>query len=298
MGVGHGSRAWESGTRVGNDFLGRASRAAVPPSAPARGAPRREWQGRHRRFPAPPRHRRPDRPGRFGPDTRGFTLQRSGTQLDAVGARTAQLPRLPTQAPLTTTSAGWRSRVTLVARRRDQPSLAGDDVSHPLIRSPFVLDACLAVWMPTAGKQQRREPHDSSVDEIRDRSGARRGRRDARDWPSALHGTLTSLLRFDKAVPRWCARHERVEQPVCGGRNFIDRPVERGLVRFRRFRRSTELPHELQRRRANLVVRGGRFEVGEHLDVAAHPSILGSQVLHKLTRGRRKAAVTRLDPPQ
>jgi len=39
-GIGNGSRERESGTGVGNDFRGGASRAAVPPSVPARGAAR------------------------------------------------------------------------------------------------------------------------------------------------------------------------------------------------------------------------------------------------------------------
>ena len=108
--VGVGDRERESGTGIANDFGGAASRAAVPPSVPAPGAPRREC----RAVAVPTGPRAPD-------PTR------------AAGSRCSDPLRQ------TVTSAGCSSRVPSVTPWRTEFSLAGDDVAHPLTPSSVPL---------------------------------------------------------------------------------------------------------------------------------------------------------------
>ena len=61
---------------------------------------------------------------------------------------------------------------------------------------------------------------------------------------------------------------------MSGMRNVIDRAIERVLVGFRRFGESAQLPNELQRRRANLVVRRRRRKIMQCFDGSAHEELL------------------------
>jgi hypothetical protein len=65
-----------------------------------------------------------------------------------------------------------------------------------------------------------------------------------------------------------------MEQMLGGMSHVVDGAVERFLVRLRRFREAAQFPDELERRRANLVVRGRRQEVMQCLNVSAHGSFL------------------------
>src|ERR1051325_9456921 len=93
-----------------------------------------------------------------------------------------------------------------------------------------------------------------------------------------------ALLRFthlDLAVAWRRAGLERMNQFVGGGRDFVDCFVERFFIQTRRLRRSTQLAHELQRRRAHFIVGCRRFKVGERLDVSAHAQVLVSERIER-----------------
>ena len=53
-------------------------------------------------------------------------------------------------------------------------------------------------------------------------------------------------------------------------RDILDRAVEGNLVRLRGPREAAELADELEGRRPDLILRGGRFEVMQGFDTAAH----------------------------
>jgi hypothetical protein len=57
-------------------------------------------------------------------------------------------------------------------------------------------------------------------------------------------------------------------------RDFIYGAIECVLIRMRRFRESAELPNELKRRCANLVVGRGRRKIMQGLNVSAHEESL------------------------
>jgi hypothetical protein len=57
-------------------------------------------------------------------------------------------------------------------------------------------------------------------------------------------------------------------------RDFIYGAIEGVLIRVRRFRESGQLPNELKRRRANLVVRRRRRKIMQGLNVSAHEESL------------------------
>src|SRR5215208_7800503 len=91
-----------------------------------------------------------------------------------------------------------------------------------------------------------------------------RGRRVARGRAGAR------ALRQELTVARRLRGHELREQALRYVRHGVDGAGERGLVRLRRLREAADLAHVLDGRRAHLLVGGGRFEVVEHVDVAAH----------------------------
>jgi hypothetical protein len=96
------------------------------------------------------------------------------------------------------------------------------------------------------------------------RAGALRGRAEALLGPCARLGGL------DLAVAGRRGRDELVEQRERDRGDLVDRPHERGFVRFRRRRGAADLAHVLERSRADLVL-GGRWVEGvERLDVSAH----------------------------
>jgi hypothetical protein len=57
-------------------------------------------------------------------------------------------------------------------------------------------------------------------------------------------------------------------------RDLIYGAIEGVLIRVRRFRESAQLPNELKRRRANLVVRRRRRKIMQGLNVSAHEESL------------------------
>jgi hypothetical protein len=65
-----------------------------------------------------------------------------------------------------------------------------------------------------------------------------------------------------------------MQQAGGAGGNFVDRGIESGLVSPRRFVKSGDLSHELERRIPNFIGRNRRVEVEKVLDVSAHSTIL------------------------
>src|SRR5437667_12702648 len=103
----------------------------------------------------------------------------------------------------------------------------------------------------------------------------RRGRVSGRAsaFGEALARVLTRLTRLFFTIARRCTGRKRLDQPIGGCRDFVDRPVERRFICARRVIAPAQLSNELQRRRADLVVCGRRRKIGEGLDVSAHTSI-------------------------
>src|SRR5690242_11174336 len=103
----------------------------------------------------------------------------------------------------------------------------------------------------------------------------------------ALPGLGPALLRLDLAVLRRGSRHELLEQVLGHVGDLVDGTVEGVLVRARRLGRPADLAHVLQRGVVDLLRRGGRLEVVERADVAAHASSLrgtgGAHTVRKRT---------------
>ena len=57
---------------------------------------------------------------------------------------------------------------------------------------------------------------------------------------------------------------------------LVDRAGERLLVRLRGLREAADLADVLERGRVDLLLRRGRLEVEEHMDVPAHVAILAT----------------------
>jgi hypothetical protein len=72
------------------------------------------------------------------------------------------------------------------------------------------------------------------------------------------------------AVLRWSSSLQRTQQPGRNAGHFINRSQKRGFIGLRRFGESADLPHELQRCAANLVIRNWRIEIEKRFDVSAH----------------------------
>jgi hypothetical protein len=94
--------------------------------------------------------------------------------------------------------------------------------------------------------------------------------RDGLRRTEAFRGSRACFHRFDYAIARRRGSHKRIEQVLRGVSDIIDRPVESCLVCLGRFRETAQLPDELKRRSANLVVRRGRTEVMKCFDGSAH----------------------------
>ena len=108
-----------------------------------------------------------------------------------------------------------------------------------------------------------------------------------RDLLAARHSPLrpeferragVGLSGLELTIPGRSAGHQRVEQG--GGRlgDFIDRPIERGLVGSGRSGKSTNLPDELQSRQPDFVIRRRRFEVVQRFDVSTHALCLRNRL--------------------
>src|SRR5262245_39447225 len=74
--------------------------------------------------------------------------------------------------------------------------------------------------------------------------------------------------RFLLTVARMRGRGQRIDQPPRDAEDLVHRPVEGRLVGFRWRRETGQLAHELQRRRADLLVGCGRLEVEQGLDAS------------------------------
>src|SRR5438132_10260372 len=79
-----------------------------------------------------------------------------------------------------------------------------------------------------------------------------------------------SLGGFFGAAPRRRGGFQRSEKLPGGRRYLFNCSEERPFVCFRRFIETTHLSHELQGGGTNLLLRDGRFEIEQHLDVSAH----------------------------
>jgi len=86
----------------------------------------------------------------------------------------------------------------------------------------------------------------------------------------AFRGARACFHRFGSAIARRRAGYERFEQMVCNISDIIYRTLEGRLVCLGRLRETAQLPDELKRRSANLVVRRGWTEVMKCLDSSAH----------------------------
>src|SRR2546427_620084 len=75
---------------------------------------------------------------------------------------------------------------------------------------------------------------------------------------------------LDLAIARRSVGNESVEQLVCRLRHLVHRTVESELVSLGGPCKATQLAHELQGGRTDLLVRGGWFEVMQSLDVPTH----------------------------
>src|SRR5258706_4522788 len=75
---------------------------------------------------------------------------------------------------------------------------------------------------------------------------------------------------------------ERMEKPSRDHSDFIDGSLERGFIGLRRFVKSADLSHELQRRGANLVGIDGRTEIDEGFDISAHQNDVTVRTLKRL----------------
>src|SRR6476620_10703587 len=89
-------------------------------------------------------------------------------------------------------------------------------------------------------------------------------------FPKTLGRAKAVALGFGFTV-LWPGRgFERVDKFAGSSRNSLDRHVERGLVRLRGPRESSELTHELKRRSPDLIIGRGRVEIEKRFYVSAH----------------------------
>src|SRR5437868_3063756 len=93
----------------------------------------------------------------------------------------------------------------------------------------------------------------------------------------ALGGAGFCFGGFFLAALGWGGGFERVEEAGADGCDLVDGCVEGCLVCFGGLVEAADLPDELERRVANLIVGHGRIEVEEVFDVSAHAGIIGSR---------------------
>jgi hypothetical protein len=85
---------------------------------------------------------------------------------------------------------------------------------------------------------------------------------------------IMGLGGFDLPISGRSGGHERTEEMGGGLCDFVNRPMESRFVRSGRFGKSADLPHELQSRRTDLLLRRRRFEIVKDPDVSAHVTFL------------------------
>jgi hypothetical protein len=94
----------------------------------------------------------------------------------------------------------------------------------------------------------------------------------ATPWSIAEPGRGASFrfYRFFFAILRWRVRFERMNQPTRSRGYFVDRGLEGSLICFRRFVKTADFSHELERSILNLFWSDWRIKVEKCLDVPAH----------------------------
>src|SRR6478609_10631281 len=122
-----------------------------------------------------------------------------------------------------------------------------------------------------AAAEEEREQREDRRDDG-DEEGRRVGRRGSGGGAEADGVALARLLALDLAVLRRRARRQVLEQVRRRVGDRLDGLVEGVLVGLARLRAATDLAHVLERRGVHLLRRGGRLEVVELSDVAAHAS--------------------------
>src|SRR5262249_11530725 len=103
----------------------------------------------------------------------------------------------------------------------------------------------------------------------------------------AFGGARLRLGGLDGAIAERRRRDQRVDEAPRDGRDLFDAVVEHLLVQLRRRVHAGELPHELQRRRADLLVSRRRLKIEKGLDAAAHENRLAHFVTAAATSGYR-----------
>ena len=83
-----------------------------------------------------------------------------------------------------------------------------------------------------------------------------------------FRGAGARFRSFDFAIARRRGRDERIQQFVRRLGHLFNRAIERFLVGFRRLGEPAELPDKLQRRRMDLFISRGRFEVVQRFDIS------------------------------
>ena len=127
---------------------------------------------------------------------------------------------------------------------------------HVRRRAPTIVDSSVVFTRSTAERRAR-----AGVSRSADASAPAPSVLPLRDSAARRSSRATAMRRVATAVTSSTARLNAASLARDG------------------LRRAAQLPNELQRRRANLVVGGGRFEVGEHFDVSAHGEILSRRDL-------------------
>jgi hypothetical protein len=103
--------------------------------------------------------------------------------------------------------------------------------------------------------------------------GRRSFSRDSGGWLSEACGRAGSRsLGFYLAIPRRGSGVQGFQELSGRCRNVIDGAPERDLIGGGRFVHPTELADELERGGPDLIIGGGRFEIEEGFDTAAHES--------------------------
>src|SRR5678815_209010 len=104
----------------------------------------------------------------------------------------------------------------------------------------------------------------------RSTQGSRSSRKSSSSAPVAFLRAGSGLGRFDFTVARGCVGHEMIDQPPRDGRHLIHGLIEQLLVGVGGLGGSADFPHELKRRRPDLVVGCRRLKIGQGPDVSAH----------------------------
>src|SRR5271165_806030 len=87
---------------------------------------------------------------------------------------------------------------------------------------------------------------------------------------------VARLQRLRLAVPRRSGAAQRMDELPRGLRDLVDRALEGLCIGLRGPGEPADLPHELERGGADFVVGGGRLEVEQRADIAAHDRSLSN----------------------